>query len=50
MLTTCARLADRITEHHRPSATSLAQLDEIVGAAHLKLDADAIKRLNEATA
>jgi aryl-alcohol dehydrogenase-like predicted oxidoreductase len=32
------------------SATSLAQLDEIIGAARLKLDADAIKRLNEASA
>jgi aryl-alcohol dehydrogenase-like predicted oxidoreductase len=32
------------------SATSLAQLDEIMGAARLKLDADAIKRLNEASA
>jgi hypothetical protein len=27
-----------------------AQLDEIMGAAHLKLDADAIKRLNQASA
>jgi aryl-alcohol dehydrogenase-like predicted oxidoreductase len=32
------------------SATSLAQLDEIIGAPRLKLDADAIKRLNEASA
>jgi aryl-alcohol dehydrogenase-like predicted oxidoreductase len=32
------------------SATSLAQLDEIIGGARLKLDADAIKRLNEASA
>jgi aryl-alcohol dehydrogenase-like predicted oxidoreductase len=32
------------------SATSLAQLDEIIGAARLKLDADAINRLNEASA
>jgi aryl-alcohol dehydrogenase-like predicted oxidoreductase len=32
------------------SATSLAQLDEIIGAARLKLDTDAIKRLNEASA
>jgi aryl-alcohol dehydrogenase-like predicted oxidoreductase len=32
------------------TATSLAQLDEIIGAAHLKLDGDAIKRLNEPTA
>jgi aryl-alcohol dehydrogenase-like predicted oxidoreductase len=32
------------------SATSLAQLDEIISAARLKLDADAIKRLNEASA
>jgi aryl-alcohol dehydrogenase-like predicted oxidoreductase len=32
------------------SATSLAQLDEIIGAARLKLDADAIKGLNEASA
>jgi aryl-alcohol dehydrogenase-like predicted oxidoreductase len=31
------------------SATSLAQLHEIMGAARLKLDADAIKRLNEAS-
>jgi aryl-alcohol dehydrogenase-like predicted oxidoreductase len=32
------------------SATSLVQLDEIIGAARLKLDADAIERLNEASA
>ena len=32
------------------SATSLAQLDEIISAARLKLDADAIKRLDEASA
>ena len=32
------------------SATSLAQLDEIISAARLKLDADAIRRLNEASA
>jgi aryl-alcohol dehydrogenase-like predicted oxidoreductase len=32
------------------SATSLAQLDEIIGAARLKLDADAIRGLNEASA
>ena len=32
------------------STTSIAQLDEIIGAARLKLDADAIKRLNEASA
>ena len=31
------------------SATSLAQLDEIMGAKRLKLDADAIERLNEAS-
>jgi aryl-alcohol dehydrogenase-like predicted oxidoreductase len=29
------------------SATSLAQLDEVMGAARLRLDADAIKRLND---
>jgi aryl-alcohol dehydrogenase-like predicted oxidoreductase len=32
------------------SATSLVQLDEIIGAARLELDADAIQRLNEASA
>jgi aryl-alcohol dehydrogenase-like predicted oxidoreductase len=32
------------------SATSVAQLHEIIGAARLKLDADAIKGLNEASA
>jgi aryl-alcohol dehydrogenase-like predicted oxidoreductase len=32
------------------SATSLVQLDEIIGAARLELDADAIERLNEASA
>ena len=32
------------------NATSLAQLDEIIGGARLKLDADTIKRLNEASA
>jgi aryl-alcohol dehydrogenase-like predicted oxidoreductase len=31
-------------------ATSLVQLDEIIGAARLELDADAIRRLNEASA
>jgi hypothetical protein len=32
------------------SATSLTQLDEIIRAARLELDADAIERLNEARA
>jgi aryl-alcohol dehydrogenase-like predicted oxidoreductase len=32
------------------SATSLVQLDEIIGATRLELDADAIRRLNEASA
>jgi aryl-alcohol dehydrogenase-like predicted oxidoreductase len=32
------------------SATSRAQLDEIIGAARLTLDADAIKRLNDSSA
>jgi aryl-alcohol dehydrogenase-like predicted oxidoreductase len=32
------------------SATSVAQLHEIIDAARLKLDADAIKGLNEASA
>ena len=32
------------------SATSVAQLDELVGAAHLRLEADQLKALNEASA